>query len=367
MATNYFENLGFGANLREGMNNLASGLMYKQQKKEQQAQQAKQEQQAALQFANEQQKLRAAQGAGAFYNALQANNPQAALQIAKTYEQEINSLGDPTFTVANIEQLMSTPEGMNQLKQMAAGTVQMAAGPDKFAQYVQAQMPKQEAPMSQLDAERLKIDQGKLALDQGKFDFEKEQAKLARMQGYQTTVADELKRQELQLKIDEQQRKIEEAKAKSVTAKNEKAAQLESAQANIDNMLNTIARVGATPAEIIDDAVGPINQMLPTLSSDTADFEELVSTLGSQAFLSQIPLIKGMGQLSNAEGEKLQAALQNFSLRQSPERLKENLAEAQRLLNKARANVAKQYGVENGTPDTPAASNAPKYKIIEVR
>ncbi len=139
MAINYFEDLGFGANLREGMSNLANGLMYQQQKQEQQAQQAKKEQQAALQFANEQQKLRAAQGAGAFYNALQANNPQAALQIAKTYEQEINSLGDPAFTIANVEQMLQTPEGMNQLKQMAAGTVQLAAGPDKFAQYVQAQ------------------------------------------------------------------------------------------------------------------------------------------------------------------------------------------------------------------------------------
>jgi hypothetical protein len=35
--------------------------------------------------------------------------------------------------------MLQTPEGMNQLKQMAAGTVQMAAGPDKFAEYVQAQ------------------------------------------------------------------------------------------------------------------------------------------------------------------------------------------------------------------------------------
>ncbi len=146
MAINYFEDLGFGANLREGMSNLAQGLMYQQQKQEQQAQQAKKEQQAALQFANEQQKLRAAQGAGAFYNALQANNPQAALQIAKTYEQEINSLGDPAFTIANVEQMLQTPEGMNQLKQMAAGTVQLAAGPDKFAQYVQAQMPKPKEP-----------------------------------------------------------------------------------------------------------------------------------------------------------------------------------------------------------------------------
>jgi hypothetical protein len=65
-----------------------------------------------------------------------------------------------------------------------------------------------------------------------------------------------------------------------------------------------------------------------------------------------------MGALSNTEGEKLQAALQNFSLRQSPERLKENLAEARRLLTKARASIAKQYGAQETKPDTPAAENS---------
>lgn len=368
MAINYFEDLGFGANLRQGLGDLAQVGYMKQAQAAQQAAEQKKEEQAMLKFANDQQKQRAAQSAGAFYNALQSNNPQLALQIAKQSEQDINSLGDPSFTVANVEQMLQTPEGMNQLKQMAAGTVQMAAGPDKFAEYVQAQQPKQAAPMSAIDAEKLKIEQAKLQLDQSKFDFDREQKKLERMQGYKETVQDDLKRQELQLKIDEQQRKIDENKAKADTAKNEKTAQLESARMNLDNMLNTIGRVEGTDIGVIEDATGPIDQMLPTLSQDTADFEELVGTLGSQAFLSQIPLIKGMGQLSNTEGEKLQAALQNFSLRQSPERLKENLAEARRLLNKARENIAKQYGADNTKPDTPAVNGGkPKFQIIEVR
>jgi GH24 family phage-related lysozyme (muramidase) len=61
----------------------------------------------------------------------------------------------------------------------------------------------------------------------------------------------------------------------------------------------------------------------------------MIDTLGSQAFLSQIPNIKGMGQLSNAEGEKLQAALQNFTRKQSEKQFRDNLAEANRLLTKA--------------------------------
>jgi len=170
---------------------------------------------------------------------------------------------------------------------------------------------------------------------------------------------DEIKKQELELRTQELQQKIDDAKRARETASNEKVASLESARSNLDNMLNTLSRVKNTDADVVASATGPFDTMMPTLSRDTADFEELVQTLGSQAFLSQIPLIKGMGQLSNAEGEKLQAALQNFSLRQSPERLKENLAEAERLLMKARANIAKQYGAEETKPDTPAKQAEP--------
>lgn len=166
-----------------------------------------------------------------------------------------------------------------------------------------------------------------------------------------------LKKQDLALKIEDQKQKIADAGKQRETAANEKVAGLESARSNLDNMLNTLARVEKTDLDVIENATGPLDQMLPTVRQSTADFEELVGTLGSQAFLSQIPLIKGMGQLSNAEGEKLQSALQNFSLRQSPERLKENLAEARRLLNKARANIAKQYGAQETKPDTPAGES----------
>jgi hypothetical protein len=65
-----------------------------------------------------------------------------------------------------------------------------------------------------------------------------------------------------------------------------------------------------------------------------------------------------MGQLSNAEGEKLQSALQSLSLKQSPERLMENIREAQRLMLKARGNIEARYGAAPSVPDTPAARTA---------
>jgi phosphoribosylformylglycinamidine (FGAM) synthase PurS component len=142
------------------------------------------------------------------------------------------------------------------------------------------------------------------------------------------------------------------------SAVREKAAEVESARFNIDNMLNTADRVLNTPMSVIGSAAGPLSNRIPTTFQSTADFEALVETLGSQAFLSQLPNIKGMGQLSNAEGDKLQAALQNLSLKQSPERLVENVREAQRLLLKVRKNVGQRFGVPETVPGTPAATTA---------
>ena len=137
MATNYFENLGFGANQRQGLNDLAQVMYAKKAEQEKQAMQAKQEQAAQIKFANDQQKQRAAQGAMAFNNALMSGNDQAALQVAQQYAPDINSLGDPSFTVDTIAEMIKTPQGKEQLKQMSVGMVQMAAGPEAYAKYSQ--------------------------------------------------------------------------------------------------------------------------------------------------------------------------------------------------------------------------------------
>lgn len=175
----------------------------------------------------------------------------------------------------------------------------------------------------------------------------------------------DLKRQELQLKVGEMVQKRDE------TVRT-KAAEVESARFNIDNFLNQADRIlsvgvgkDGKPSSVARAATGPIDSRLPTVQRDVSDFEALVETLGSQAFLSQIPNVKGMGQLSNTEGDKLQAALQNLALRQSPEQLVANIKEAQRLMLKARKNVADRYGVPESVPDTPAAASATSPASID--
>jgi polysaccharide pyruvyl transferase WcaK-like protein len=185
-----------------------------------------------------------------------------------------------------------------------------------------------------------------------------EDIKIAKQNASIAAMNAQIAREGNQIKREENQLKLADMVQKRDSAVREKAADLESARTNMDNMLNTADRILKTPIGVIGSAAGPVSSRMPTLIQDTADFEALVDTLGSQAFLSQIPNIKGLGSLSNDEGKKLQASLQNFSLSQSPERLLENVREAQRLIMKARKNMTARSGLPETIPDTPAVSTS---------
>ena len=182
-------------------------------------------------------------------------------------------------------------------------------------------------------------------------DIKRQNVAIATLNARLGSEGNDLKRRELELKVAEMQDKRD-------TTARERVGELNAARGNIDNFLNTASRALNTPRSVIGSAAGPLSARLPTTSQSTADFEALIETLGAQSFLSQIPNIKGMGQLSNAEGEKLQSALQSLSLKQSPERLMENIREAQRLMIKARGNIEARYGASPSVPDTPAARTA---------
>jgi hypothetical protein len=175
----------------------------------------------------------------------------------------------------------------------------------------------------------------------------KENARIAALNAAIARETNTLKRQELE-------QKIKDAQVTRDAAAREQTATFNSQVADIDNFLNTAERVKQTPKNIIESATGPISSRLPTTNADVADFESLVETLGSQVFIAQIPKIKGAGALSEKEGDKLQASVQNLGLKQSPARLIENVNEAVRLMEKARKNLADRSGLPTPTLDVPA-------------
>lgn len=303
------------------------------------------------------------------YAAMQAGKPEVAQQLLLEQAAAARNAG--------MEQDAQAAETVAELVKLNPATAETstglllasAMGPDKFAEtFTKLQGERREAELqpsklteSQAKAQKAAVE-AKFAESGAALDLQKkgwditkiqEDIKISKQNVGIAALNAQISREGNQIKREENQLKLQDLVQKRDSAVREKAADLESARINMDNMLNTADRILKTPIGVIGSAAGPVSSRMPTLSQDTADFEALVETLTSQSFLAQIPNIKGMGALSNAEGEKLQAALQNFSLRQSPERLLENVKEAQRLITKARKNVTARSGLPETIPDTP--------------
>lgn len=309
------------------------------------------------------------------YSALSANKPEIAQQYlvdqAVAYrnagqEKEAKTLEDLSTLIKESPETAKTSTGL---------FLASAMGPDKFAEtFTKLEGDRREAALAPAQLSKAQSDAQKAAVD-ARFaesnavrDLAKKGWEIQKLQNdiglsrENTRIAAlnaNLKRETNELKRAELGQKLEEAKLKRDEKVAEKAAGLESSRSSMDNMLNTADRILNTSDDVWESATGPISTKIPTTSKDTADFEELVNTLSSQAFMAQIPNLKGMGALSNSEGEKLQSSLQNLNLRQSPRRLRENVKEAQRIVLKARANLANRYGVPDTIPDTPASAPAP--------
>lgn len=303
-------------------------------------------------------------------SALLSNNPKVAKDLI---EQRIRATpeGEDVSGLQAISSLVdSDPQTARNYALMSLSQIM---SPDKFAETfgklseagrAEAMAPSQlteSQAKATTAAVKAKFAESEAALDLQKkgWDIKKIQSDMAianqnaaiaaaNVQIGKTT--NELKRQELELKIDEMKQKRD-------STVREKVADVEAARFNIDNMLNTSKRILKNPK--LNSVIGTIQGRAPVVLSDEAqDAVALIETLGSQAFLSQIPNVKGMGQLSNAEGEKLQASLQNLGRVQSEKQFRENLGEVDRLLNKARKNISTRYGVPDSAPDIPAANTA---------
>lgn len=176
--------------------------------------------------------------------------------------------------------------------------------------------------------------------------YRKEANRIAAMNASAARETNDLKRKELQLEIDKRKQSLDQSIR-------DKTADVQSATGTIDNLLNTVDRIKQNPK--LNDVLGSIEGRLGSyVSDDGSDAIALIDTLGSQAFLSQIPAMKGTGSLSEREGDKLQSSLQNLSRTQSEEQFRTNLDEVQRLMLKARKNIETRYGIKAGVPDTPA-------------
>lgn len=302
------------------------------------------------------------------YAATLNNKPEVAAKILNEKAAALDNSGDP----AKAEQVRKMAQLAIDDPEYAKKTAYLSLysfDPDKaqkLAQSLDSQAAAAATLPGQIADSTTKQVQAKYADSQATMDLEKagwdikklqsdiisqkESNRIAAMNAAYNREGNDLKRQELRAKLDDAQRERDD-KIRG------KVADVQAGAANIDNMLNTIERIKVNPR--LNAVVGAIEGRIPALiDDDSADAVALIDTLGSQAFLSQIPNIKGMGALSNEEGKKLQAAFQNLSRTQSETQFKKTLEEASRLLIKGRSTLEGRYGVPLGAPDTPAAKKA---------
>lgn len=312
------------------------------------------------------------------FHALQTGNVDAAKGVLNEHIAAMRNAGQDVTDLENINRAIDTdPKGAQGL----VGLVLSSTDAERWGKIASEQRAAQEAPFELTEkaakAQKAAVDarfaESKAAQDLEKGGWQiqklandigvsKLNSQIALMNAQLNREQNDLKKQELQVKLDERT-------AKRDAALNAKAAEVESGRATIDNFLNTADKVLKTPANVVESATGTVSTAMPTFFESTADFEETLKTLGSQAFLSQVPAMKGLGALTEAEGRKLESSLANLSTRQSPQKLLENVQEAQRLMLKARQNLSTKFGVPDVIPDRPNLESQPKssgFKVLGV-
>lgn len=199
------------------------------------------------------------------------------------------------------------------------------------------------------DLEKTGWDIKKIGAD---IDIARESNRIAAMNAAANREGNSLKRDELRLKI-----------ADAATARDQKlldkAAEATGAIAKYDNILNTIDQVKNHPG--LKKSLGFASNFPTVSGSKAADFEALQETLGSQAFLTQVDQLKGLGSMTETEGAQLRAAAVALSKKQSESQFRKGLADFERRMENAREGSVKKFGAPASISGGGVVVKSPKY------
>lgn len=166
---------------------------------------------------------------------------------------------------------------------------------------------------------------------------------------------DELQQEELRLRIAEAERKRDQTV-------NDARFAAEAAYADFSIGLSNVQSILETPMPVIESATGPVDQMVFTYREDTADFEEKINSLKSQAFTAQVEKLRGFGGLTDTEGKRLESLAGSLELRQSPQQLLSTVRKIESLMNNGLEKARKKLGLPPQEPqqEQPAAQQEEK-------
>ena len=236
-------------------------------------------------------------------------------------QQRVNKLTtegrDPSDTASFLNM---SPEEQNQV----ASVIQMAALSTKE---------RMEQPQKQREAE---IKEEGLTLRRLESELRRSDIESKKLDQQIVRETNVIKKGELQQKVEANKVKAEQTKRDLEFSQQ---AEVEAAQNGID----TIDR--ALEGDALESASG-MQANFPTISgSPAANFEATLETIQSQAFLTQVKKMKGMGALSENEGKKLGAAIGSLSINMGDEKLRSELNRIRGVMEKAKQSLIKKYNL----------------------
>lgn len=244
-------------------------------------------------------------------NVALSQGPEAYSKFITDNKDRLNRVG------ANADWMIQTGiQNPEQLSHMLTTMTLGAVGPDKMLDYQDKMVGRQQE--QQRINETIRNNDMTNARGWASNNIAQQNVNLRRMEledkKYDRLIANEtnaLKLAELQDKRLQNQQAMEQAKRDKADAYN-------SGMDNLSRTIETATKVLNSPG-----FTGYFGTNLNPLSSrfipgtEAADTETLVDTLKSQGFLSGIQQMKGMGALSNAEGQKVMDAIGSLSPNQS--------------------------------------------------
>lgn len=153
----------------------------------------------------------------------------------------------------------------------------------------------------------------------------------------------------------------QQAAAKGERETAEAARSKENAVASINQQLQQLNSLGRHPG--FESAVGFSSYAPSVRGSSAYDFERQLEKFDAQSFMAMIPNLSGMGALSNAEGEKVSAALSALRTGMSEEEFKREMGVIQNTLMQARDRIKSGNLLKPEQQQTQQPSSVGRFKI----
>ncbi len=293
-------------------------------------------------------------------SALASDKPDIAHQVIDSKIEAFENAGK-TEDAAKLKTLKQVIAA-NPKAALRSSMLYVAAniGKEGFNNFLGALTTPETISKAESEASSAKVDADFAELRQkSKLLTEENQRRVAELDAQIKAAGSETERGKLQL---EQQKLLQEL------SKNQKADEVAATNTadTVSQGLDTVAKIKAHPALSssigVGSSIGALLGKVP--GTENTDFNSLLETLKSQQFLNMIPVLKGTGNLTDAEGAKLMTAIASLDRNQSPASFKAALATIENTLTRQQRRIASAGNLPTGGTNATFVMNHPKYGTV---